>query len=407
MDTSFDYGISDSIIENNKGSHNDSFCLEKEILIENFPINNFMFINNQINNQNVFLIKDYSNPSNFYQKKENDSFNEDIPNQDQIYFFSFENNHNNKFITNINKETNLTDLNADKSKVKHIFEIKKDCLPKFITESSINIIIRKYNISKDLKLKLLLDINNKNNDIEQIKRVLESNTKKRRKACKNTLFRTDHIIIKLINIINSSLFNFINNLIASLYPKEKIYHFLDGVISPDKIKDVDMKEVIKKNDYIFRSKLETREEKLNLLNLSLKKYFSLNISPKYDKSKSKYPSKYNELILEKLLKDEDNKDIFDFILNNLLIKDWLEIFLYKRNMKDFVKFNSINKTKRNKIKENLERIDKSINKIYKNNIIYFRCFILIAYNLSRFLILKEKRNKTKIGDKKKKEEFEI
>jgi len=366
-----------------------------------------MFINNQINNKNVFLIKDYSNPSNFYQKKENDSFNEDIPNQDQIYFFSFENNHNNKFITNINKETNLTDLNADKSKVKHIFEIKKDCLPKFITESSINIIIRKYNISKDLKLKLLLDINNKNNDIEQIKRVLESDTKKRRKACKNTLFRTDHIIIKLINIINSSLFNFINNLIASLYPKEKIYHFLDGVISPDKIKDVDMKEVIKKNDYIFRSKLETREEKLNLLNLSLKKYFSLNISTKYDKSKSKYPSKYNELILEKLLKDEDNKDIFDFILNNLLIKDWLEIFLYKRNMKDFDKYNSINKTKRNKIKENLERIDKYINKIYKNNIIYFHCFVIIAYNLSRFLILKEKRNKTKIGDKKKKERFEI
>ena len=395
MDTSFDYGISDSIIENNKGSHNDSFCLEKEILVENFPINNFMFINNQINNQNVFLIKDYSNPSNFYQKKENDSFNEDIPNKDQIYFFSFENNHNNKFITNINKETNLTDLNADKSKVKHIFEIKKDCLPKFFTESSINIIIRKYNISKDLKLKLLLDINNKNNDIEQIKRVLESDTKKRRKACKNTLFRTDHIIIKLINIINSSLFNFINNLIASLYPKEKIYHFLDGVISPDKIKDVDMKEVIKKNDYIFRSKLETREEKLNLLNLSLKKYFSLNISPKYDKSKSKYPSKYNELILEKLLKDEDNKDIFDFILNNLLIKDWLEIFLYKRNMKDFDKYNSINKTKRNKIKENLERIDKYINEIYNDDKIYFHCFFLIAYNLYRFLLLKEKRNKNK------------
>ena len=216
-----------------------------------------MFINNQINNQKVFLIKDYSNPSNFYQKKENDSFNEDIPNQAQIYFFSFVNNHNNKFITNINKETNLTDLNADKSKVKHIFEIKKDCLPKFFTESSINIIIRKYNISKDLKLKLLLDINNKNNDIEQIKRVLESDTKKRRKACKNTLFRTDHILIKLINIINSSLFNFINNLIASLYSNEKIYHFLDGVISPDQIKDVDMKEVIKKNDYVFRSKLET------------------------------------------------------------------------------------------------------------------------------------------------------
>ena len=311
-----------------------------------------MFTNNQINNQNIFLIKDYSNPSNFYQKKENDSFNEDIPNQEQIYFFSFSNNHNNKVITNINKETNLTDLKADQSKVKQIFEIKKDCRPKLFTESSINIIIRQYDISKELKLKLLLNTNAKNNDIEQIKRVLESNTKKRRKTCENNLYRTDHILIKLINIIDSSLINFINNLIISLYPKEKIYHILDGIISLNHIDD----------------------------------------------DKSKYPSNYNELIIEKLLNEKDNRDIFDFILNDLLIKDWIEIILYKKDLKDFDKYYSFDKTKRNKIKENIERIDKYINKIYKKGKIYFHCFIFIAYNLYRFLIIKEKRKKTKIGD---------
>ena len=298
----------------------------------------------------------------------------------------------------------MTDLNADKIKQKKYFEIKKEIVPKFFTEQSINFIIKQYHIGKELKEKLLFDFKIANNEIEQIKRVLESDTKKRRKACKNILYRTDHILSKLINIINSSLFNFINNLIESLYSKEKISYILDGVISSNQIVDGDYKVLIKKIDYLIRGKLETKEEKLNFFNLTLKKYFSNKISPVY---KSKYPSNYNQLIMEKLLNDEDNKDIFDFILNNLLIKDWLEIFLYKRNMKDFVKFNSINKTKRNKIKENLERIDKSINKIYKNNIIYFRCFVLIAYNLSRFLILKEKRNKTKIGGKKKKEEFEI
>ena len=255
-----------------------------------------------------------------------------------------------------------------------------------------------------MKLKLSLDINTKNNDIEQIKRVLESDTKKRRKACNNILYRTDHILIKLINIIDSSLFNFINNLITSLYSKEKIYQILDGVISLNLIVDKDLKEVIKKNDYIIRSKLETREEKLNFINLTLKKYFSFKISPKYDKSKSKYPSNYNELIIEKLLQDVDNKNIFDFILNDLLIKDWLDLLLYKTNLKDFDKYNLFDKTQKNKIKVNLERIDKYINKICKKDKIYFHCFILIAYNLYRFLILKEKRNKTKNSCKEQKEE---
>ena len=67
--------------------------------------------------------------------------------------------------------------------------------------------------------------------------------------------------------------------------------------------------------------------------------------------------------------------------------------------------------KKNKIKRILERIDKYINKIYnkiynkKNkNKIYFHCFFLIAYNLYRFLIMKEKRNKSKIDNQQENEE---
>ena len=98
----------------------------------------------------------------------------------------------------MNKETNLTDLNADKSKIKKIFEIKKECLPKFFSENSINImIIRHYDISRELKSKLSLDVNINNNNIDQIKRVLESDIKKRRKTCNKSLYRTDHILIKL------------------------------------------------------------------------------------------------------------------------------------------------------------------------------------------------------------------
>ena len=164
----------------------------------------------------------------------------------------------------------MTDINANLFKRKRLFEIKKENVPKYFTENSINNIIKRFDIGKELKLKLLLDVNINNNEIEQIKRVLESDTKKKRKRFNNDLYRTDHILKKLINIINSSLLNFVNNLIGSLYSKERIYMILEGIIPSNEIIDSDVKSVIKKNDFIIRGKLETKEEKLGLLNLTLK-----------------------------------------------------------------------------------------------------------------------------------------
>ena len=134
-----------------------------------------------------------------------------------------------------------------------------------------------------------------------------------------------------------------------------------------------MKKVIKKNDYIIIGRLDTKEKKLNLLNSTLKNHFSAKISSTY----TKYPSNYNELIIEKILNDEDNKNIFDFIFNDLLIKDWIEIFLYKKDFKDFDKYDLFDKSQKKKIIENLGRIDKYINNIYnndKNDKNYIHCF---------------------------------
>ena len=59
--------------------------------------------------------------------------------------------------------------------------------------------------------------------------------------------------------------------------------------------------------------------------------------------------------------------------------------------------------KKDKIEKNLERVDKYINKYFKNDKNYYHCFILIIYNLKRYLINKEARNRNK---KEKKEEIE-
>ena len=318
---------------------------------------------------------------------------------------------------NTNKEANLAELYDKKQKTKAIFEVKKEEIseipevikdikelpPKYFSDNSINDIIKQFNISDKMKFDLLLNINIENNDIDKIKSVLESDKIKRTKKNSDISYRSDNILSKIINLINLSLLNFINKLIRSLYSKEEIKKILEQLNLLKKISEKDLKEVIKNNDYEFRYELTKKDEKLKLLNWTLKDYFSTNISSKF-----KYPINYNKLVIEKILEEKTNKDIFEFILNDLLIIDWLEIFLYKKDLSELKKFNLLNDDKKDKIEKNLERVDKYINdkyinKYFKNDKNYYHCFILIIYNLKRYLINKEARNRNK---KEKKEEIE-
>ena len=380
-------------LKNLHEDYNNSSLIEFDNFYDSYKKGDLLFNRNDDISQTSLIFQE--NESLFLiNQNENYLYNDEvtIQDQDQLYFISSLNINKNNLNTNI--QINSKSLDEDKSKSNQLFEFNKELPPKYFSENLINDIIIKFDISEELKLNLLFDSDIKNKNIEQLKRVLESDTKKRRKKGNKSLYRTDHILRELINIINSSLLNFINNLICALYTKEKIYQILDGIKLLNEIKDKDMKEIIKKIDYQIIGSLESKEKKLNLLNSTLKNHFSAKISSTY----TKYPSNYNELIIDKILNDEDNKNIFDFIFNDLLIKDWIEIFLYKKDFKDFDKYILIDKSQQKIIKENLERVDKYINKIYKkhkNDKIYFHCFFLIAYNLYRFLLLKEKRNKNK------------
>jgi len=382
-------------LKNLHEDYNNSSLIEFDNFYDSYKKGDLLFNRNDDISQTSLIFQE-NEGSFLINQNENYLYNDEVTiqdqAQDQLYFISSLNINKNNLNTNI--QINSKSLDEDKSKSNQLFEFNKELPPKYFSENLINDIIIKFDISEELKLNLLFDSDIKNKNIEQLKRVLESDTKKRRKKGNKSLYRTDHILRELINIINSSLLNFINNLICALYTKEKIYQILDGIKLLNEIKDKDMKEIIKKIDYKIIGRLESKEKKLNLLNSTLKNHFSAKISSTY----TKYPSNYNELIIDKILNDEDNKNIFDFIFNDLLIKDWIEIFLYKKDFKDFDKYILIDKSQQKIIKENLERVDKYINKIYKKHKkdkIYFHCFFLIAYNLYRFLLLKEKRNKNK------------
>ena len=328
-------------LKNLHEDYNNSSLIEFDNFYDSYKKGDLLFNRNDDISQTSLIFQE-NEGSFLINQNENYLYNDEVTiqdqAQDQLYFISSLNINKSNLNTNI--QINSKSLDEDKSKSNQLFEFNKELPPKYFSENLINDIIIKFDISEELKLNLLFDSDIKNKNIEQLKRVLESDTKKRRKKGNKSLYRTDHILRELINIINSSLLNFINNLIASLYTKEKIYQILDGIILLNKITDNDMKEVIKKNDYTIRSRSYAKEKKINLLNSTLKKYLSAKISPIY----TTYPSNYNKLIIDKILNDEDNKNIFDFIFNDLLIKDWIEIFLYKKDFKDFDKYDLIDKS---------------------------------------------------------------
>ena len=415
MDISYDSERDDFSPMNLGYSENNLFSQKNLNFYDYNSEKDYLFNNNLGDRVDVHFNSDDEDFVDCNQRKGNLFTNELSNIKDNLYIPLFINaiNSNN----NTNKEANLAELYDKKQKTKAIFEVKKEEIseipevikdikelpPKYFSDNSINDIIKQFNISDKMKFDLLLNTNIENNDIEKIKSVLESDKIKRTKKNSDISYRSDNILSKIINLINLSLLNFINKLIRSLYSKEEIKKILEQLNLLKKISEKDLKEVIKNNDYEFRYELTKKDEKLKLLNWTLKDYFSTNISSKF-----KYPINYNKLVIEKILEEKTNKDIFEFILNDLLIIDWLEIFLYKKDLSELKKFNLLNDDKKDKIEKNLERIDKYINdkyinKYFKNDKNYYHCFILIIYNLKRYLINKEARNRNK---KEKKEEIE-
>ena len=98
-------------------------------------------------------------------------------------------------------------------------------------------------------------------------------------------------------------------------------------------------------------------------------------------------------MIDNLLLDKSNKDIFDFIVNHLKLEDCLSLFTYKKDLSDFDKYNSLNKIQKLVIKDNLVRIDKHFDKIYKEDKIYYHIFCILIYNLRRFLTVGRNRRK--------------
>lgn len=297
-------------------------------------------------------------------------------------------------------------------------------LPELYTEKQINNKIKGMNLSEDMKRKILLDKNIENVHIIKTSQSLDPNSKKRNKPTMekikkksrgrkvlnsteevgHTKYDSDNLVKKIKIIVNDNLFEFLNSLLKSIYNKD--IKQKNKVLTLLKLRTRNSSKTkieIMKMSSAFRSENTKSDDNLILLNSTLKKYFSNEISPKY--SENNYEKNYNEILIETLLNDENNKNIFNFLLNRLTFEDFLDLFSYKKQLSDFVEYNSLTDAQKKEIEDNLYecKIEQIVNDIYNEDYIYFHCFFLLLYNLKRYFVNKEKRKPRKKKDENLKE----
>lgn len=215
----------------------------------------------------------------------------------------------------------------------------------------------------------------KNQDIENNKK----SKKRGRKTNKNNIkqihskMAPDNIISKIKTNILKFCFNSLNSILKAFYKTNE----------HDKI-------TLKKINSEISNKL-SKDEELELLNMSLKDIFSKNISSKFNKIETDY----NQKAINQILKNDDNDNI-SFVFN-MTLKEWLDIFTLKTTVKEIAnqsKNTIYQKLDFSKIEQSFSGINKLLNKIKKEgDKEYLELFISYLYNYERYFYLKNSRKK--------------
>ena len=372
--------------------------------------NNFIFENNN----KLIDEKDFNMPSFNLENEKTNSYNASLncplenyeKNDKELNFLKEDDNKKLMFpsTNKTNKEVNLD----GKLKMNSIFRINR--IPFY--EKNINEIIEKMNINQEKEKLIILNCNDNYEEINNIRNKLFMKGKlrmkkqdkdlkfivhsKRGRKAKNdnsnrihNKYQPDNIIKSIKTKLNHSLLLFLNKLINSIYNKTQIVQILSELNLPKIKKDRNLKilKLIKESDYDLYINNTSKSYNLKLLNLTISNYISKSISRRF----KKVFGDYNKLIIKKLLDDEQNKDIFNFIFTYLKVEDWLDIFLHKKEIDNYIDNNKINESKINIIKENLVRIDDCFLEMYNDDKLYFHCFVLMIYNFKRYFLLKEGR----------------
>ena len=319
---------------------------------------------------------------------------------------------------NINKnflDQNLYEFDLQsKEKINNIFPDNQNIPLPIYEYDIIRIINNKMNISYKIR-NILNSISSVKNDprIEIVKKditeKLNTRTKRLNKKTKNredikfgrkkkndlsnrihNKYTSDNIIIKIKNIMKKYIIMFVNNIIFSLYDSKKINEIRKNLNLP---KHASL-SLIKDINYKSLSNKTRKKDNLDLLTYSIEDFLSCNVSTRYRKiNKEKYNNltKYNKIIIDFLFKDNKNVNLYNFIFNSLKIEDWLNIFIYQKELNDFHSFNYLGESQKKIIEESFIKIDDIFDKLSEEGDLYFFCFLLLIYNYKRYFLIKRER----------------
>ena len=367
--------------------------------------NNLTFFQNQLYSNDKYLLLDTDY-----------IFENSAPSQNEKNELDISLTQANKDNININfLEQNLYEFNLQRNPIiKNKFYINKTLPLPLYENDIIKIINTKMNISYNIQ-NILNAVSNIKNDsrIEIVKKditeKLDTRSKRTNKRLKNkedikfgrkkkedlsfrihNKYTTDNIIIKIKNVMKKYLIIFVNNIIISLYGSKKINEIrtilnLPKHASLSLIKDINYKSIANKT---------RKKDNLDLLTISVEELLSSSASTRYRKiNKEEYNnlSKYNQIIIDFLFKDNLNRDMFNFIFKNLKIEDWLNIFIYQKELNDFHSFNYLGESQKKIIEESFIKIDNIFDKLSEEGDLYFFCFLLLIYNYKRYFLIKRER----------------
>ena len=307
-------------------------------------------------------------------------------------------------------ENNLTDFNYLQSK--EDFELEKkneNSTPPVLYTSSkiIKEIFPKINDLDDLKKKYSMDI-----ELRKIEKDLSFIGKKRRKnkikyndnfennkkpgrkklndytKRRHSKNSSDNIIKKIKSKFLEYSLNFINKVLNSNLNKKNITYY--NYLLRKKKKEDNFENLIKALDYKYVNRIK-KDSELSLLDKSLKEVFSQDISPKY----SRLQNDSNKTIIERIVIDEKDNDIIMFALN-LSLREWIDVFIYKKELKDITKINNLSLEKINQLSSLFDRVDNLLLDIYQKdcNKNYLSHFISLMYNYERWFYIKRGRSRS-------------
>ena len=205
-------------------------------------------------------------------------------------------------------------------------------------------------------------------------------------------FSMDNIINKIKNILKRSLLSFINKVIYNTYDIDELQNLfikLNLSVSATSY-------IVKDIDYKCLANKKNKKDNLELLKLSIKDFLSQNISTRY-KSLDLNSSQCNKTIINFLCSDLYNKDLFNFIFNKLNFGDWLNIFIYNKNINDYPEYNSLAIKHVLIINKSLIGIDSFLKELSEDKD-YLYCFILLIYNYKRYFSIKSGRKGRKMNN---------